>query len=204
MQYLGSFPRGDVVSFLFNTRALDNTPVAFLGTPLLTVIDVATGDVVEDDIAPDVNVGGRTGLNRASLDTSLAAYDGYTEFGVVVKQGTVDDISVANECLRTFSLNAGTLPADSINAAAISDAAVVKVQAGLPSATANADALLARHYRGGSANSPTVGEALASGLLRFTINTTTGVMTILHSDGSVAATRTLTRAALNAIVSSVP
>lgn len=60
-----------------------------------------------------------------------------------------------------------------------------------------ADALLARNQQGGSNNAPTVAAALAGGLLLFTISGTT--LTARHGDGTVAYTRTLTRAVLDAI-----
>jgi hypothetical protein len=54
-----------------------------------------------------------------------------------------------------------------------------------------ADAFAARNYRGGSNTSPTNAEVAASGLLDFAIVGTT--LTVKHSDGTTAFTRTLTR-----------
>lgn len=65
--------------------------------------------------------------------------------------------------------------------------------------TEAADALLARNQQGGSNNAPTVSQALASGLL--SIDRTGTVLTVKHGDGSVAFTRTITEAVLNAIKS---
>lgn len=59
------------------------------------------------------------------------------------------------------------------------------------SSTAVADALLTRFYRGGSNASPTLADLLAPGLCSFAI--AGNVLTVKHSDGSTAFTRTLTR-----------
>lgn len=63
-----------------------------------------------------------------------------------------------------------------------------------------ADALLARHQQGGSAGASgtKVSDALAGGLMSLTI--AGGVLTVKNADGSTAYTRTLTRSALDAIV----
>lgn len=60
--------------------------------------------------------------------------------------------------------------------------------------SAIADAHIVRSVKGGADSSPTMGEAASGGLLDFSINTTTGVMTVYKGDGvTVAYTRTLTR-----------
>lgn len=67
-----------------------------------------------------------------------------------------------------------------------------------------ADALLARNAKGaadGPANQ-SVSAAIAGGFMRFDI--TGGVMTVLYPDGTTAFTRTLTRAVLDAVRTSVP
>lgn len=60
-------------------------------------------------------------------------------------------------------------------------------------ATSVADALLARNQQGGSDSAPTVSDALAGGLLKFSINAGTGVITVQHGDDTTAFTRTLSR-----------
>jgi hypothetical protein len=69
---------------------------------------------------------------------------------------------------------------------------------------AMADALLARHQKGGSAGGAgtKVSDALAGGLMRLSISG--GVLTVLNGDGTTAYTRTLTRESLDAIITSVP
>lgn len=64
-----------------------------------------------------------------------------------------------------------------------------------------ADAILARNQQGGSNSTPTVSQALASGLFSITISG--GTLTVKHGDGTTAFTRTLTRSALDAIISAV-
>jgi len=73
----------------------------------------------------------------------------------------------------------------------------------LPTSVEIADALLIRNQKGGANSAPTVSDALAGGLFLLSINTGTGVLTVKHGDGTTAYTRTLTRAALDAIVAAV-
>jgi hypothetical protein len=77
---------------------------------------------------------------------------------------------------------------------------LTRVPGVVPTAVQNADALIARNQQGGSNNAPTVGTALAGGLMNFTIDPTTSVMTVKNGDGTAAYTRTLTRQQLNAII----
>lgn len=66
-----------------------------------------------------------------------------------------------------------------------------------------ADALLVRHQQGGAAGGAgtKVSDALAGGLMSLSI--AAGVLTVKNADGTTAYTRTLTRSALDAIVTAV-
>lgn len=68
-------------------------------------------------------------------------------------------------------------------------------------ALTHADALIARNQQGGSNAAPTVGAALAGGLMNFSI--AAGILTVKNGDGTTAYTRTLTRSQLDAIIGSV-
>jgi hypothetical protein len=202
VEYIGGFIAGSAVPFAFNTRSLASEAITFSGTPLMNVRRATTGAVIVSDLAPTVDVGGATGVNLVSIDTSDdAIFLPDQDYIIAVQQGTVDGVDVANQMLGRFSLNEGILPDNAVSAGAVSAAAVTKIQTGLPTAAQNADALLGRNQMGGSNAAPTVSTALAGGLMRFSINTTTGVMTVLNGDGTTAFTRTLTRADVDAIVS---
>lgn len=71
----------------------------------------------------------------------------------------------------------------------------------LPTAAENADALLGRNQQGGSNSAPTVAAAIAGGLMKISISGST--LTVLNGDGTTAYTRTISRSALDAIVSAV-
>ncbi len=66
------------------------------------------------------------------------------------------------ENMNPGSITASTFATDAISAAAMSAAAVTKIQAGLPTAVQNADALIARNIEGGSNSGRTVAQALAA------------------------------------------
>lgn len=122
--YIGSFLRGATVPIAFNTRDAAGTPITFGGTPRLRVLNAITLATVEADIVPTVDANGVTGQHVAAIDTSDAAYVGVDELAVSVQTGTVDGDTVVGEILRTFSLNAGVLPANAIPATAIATGAI--------------------------------------------------------------------------------
>jgi hypothetical protein len=66
---------------------------------------------------------------------------------------------------------------------------------------ANADALLARSRAGGANTAPTVADALAGGLMDIVISGTT--LTVRNGLGATVYTRTISRSAVDAIISSV-
>lgn len=249
MQNLESFIVGSPVALGFNTRAQSPpAPITFAGTPRLRVLNASNMALVEADIVPSIDVGGVTGRHLAVVDTDDPAYEAGNDYLIAVQAGTVDGVTVVGEILARFSLNPGTLPTNSVTAAAMASDAVIEIQSGLataaglasavdplptnaelataidpiattaelaaaqaaiiaavPTAVATADALLGRNQKGG-ANGPagqTVADALAGGLGIFSINTNSGVITIYNGDGTVMGTRNLTRASLNAIVSSL-
>lgn len=73
----------------------------------------------------------------------------------------------------------------------------------IPTAIQNADAFLNRNQQGGTNNAPHVKDAIAGGLMSFTINPSTGLLTVKNGDGTTAYTRTISRLALDAIISSL-
>lgn len=134
MIYLGSFTRGGTVPLPFPTRDGSGTLITFAGTPLLRTRNAATRAIIEDNLAPTVNVGSVTGQHTLTV-TLGASYDGITEVLVDVKQGTVDGVSVANEIIFRFSIDEGVLPAGAIDDDAVATSAVTKLQNGLALAT---------------------------------------------------------------------
>ena len=131
----------------------------------------------------------------------------------IVDQGTkaVEDQAFLVE---TYG-DANAMYPDDLSVASTADASSLRAAIGLASANLDtqldalptsveiADALLIRNQKGGANSAPTVSDALAGGLFLLSINTGTGVLTVKHGDGTTAYTRTLTRAALDAIVAAV-
>lgn len=220
-QNLGSFILGATISAFFNTQDASGEPVTFSGT--LRVINARTRAVVValQAFTANVTVDGApvVGLNAVDILASGAGWAAGEDYALQVITGDVDGISVAGRILATWSVNAGVLPTNSVNGDALAATAVAEIQAGLataagltatqaaviaavPTAAANADALLGRNQQGGSNAAPTVSAALAAGLMLIDISLSTGVMTVRNGDGTTAFQRNLTRAQLNAIVNS--
>jgi hypothetical protein len=131
MQHLGAFLRGSVVPVPFNTRTLPGVPITFADSPTFRVLNAATLAEIEDGLVPDVDVDGVIGSHVLLVDTDDPAYDGVDELVIQAEAGEVDGVSVVGENFRQFTLTDGELPTDSISAAAVSAAAVTKLQLGL-------------------------------------------------------------------------
>ena len=67
-----------------------------------------------------------------------------------------------------------------------------------------ADAIAARNYQGGSDSAPTNADIMAAGLLKFDMSPNGATISVYHNDGTtVAFTRTVTRAVLDAMLKMV-
>lgn len=141
----------------------------------------------------DLTLGGIAAAVRTELAVELARIDAAVSSRLAAAGYTAPPSAAANAAaVRTeLGTELGRLDVGVGTRAAPAD---------VPTALQNADALLARHQKGGSNTAPTVAQALASGLFLITIDA--GVMTVRHGDGTTAFTRTLTRAQLNAIIGS--
>jgi hypothetical protein len=113
------------------------------------------------------------GYLAASAQASIVAYDPYADGASVttIAAGVRTELTTELADVASIATGGSTLTA--------------------PERAAIADAIAARNYRGGSNTSPTNAEVAASGLLDFVISGTT--LTVKHSDGTTAFTRTLTR-----------
>jgi hypothetical protein len=133
----------------------------------------------------DVAIAGAAGGSFGALVNSI-----YARLGAPAGASMSADIALLLTDLLLVKAKTDNLPA---LPAAVAD---------IPTAVQHADALLGRNQQGGSNSAPRVSDALAGGLMKFTINPGTGVLTVLNGDGTTAFTRTLSRSALDAIVGS--
>lgn len=135
MQSLEAFVLGSTIPVTFNTQGLDQAPITFAGTPRLRVVLASDFSVILADIVPTVDAGGVTGRHRASIAATTPngfVVDG--EYIIEVQAGTVDGVSVVGKGIARFSLNSGSLPANSVNANALAADAVTEIQNGLATA----------------------------------------------------------------------
>lgn len=157
-------------------------------------------------------------LTQAESNTGLGTVRGWlqpTGCALTKFEGTVGPLESYDSPTTTIAIASGGITSssfatDAIDAAALAASAVSEIQAGLstasavsalPTATQIADAFLARNQKGGSNTAPTVADALASGLMSIVISG--GTMTVKNGDGTTAFTRTVSRSALDSIVSLV-
>jgi hypothetical protein len=103
--YLGNFKKGQTIVYRFNTRALDQSPITFSGSPS---IEVFKNSVTEstDGVTLSVDYDGVTGLNSVTITTASDGtfYDVGNDFDIVIASGTVDGVSVVGTKVATFSL----------------------------------------------------------------------------------------------------
>jgi hypothetical protein len=151
---------------------------------------------------------------QAAAAAALAAYGAATAPDVTAIKAKTDNLPSDPADASDIASSFGTVNTNLATVAGYLDTEIAAIKAktdnlpaspaatgDIPTAAQNADALLGRNQQGGSNTTPTVSQALAGGLMRFTIDTGTGVLTVLHGDGTTAYTRTLTREEQDAIIS---
>lgn len=154
----------------------------------LTQAECSVLGVIDGEVPASVP----NGCLAASLHGEIVDFDPYADGASVSTIAAGVRTELATELARMDAAISSRLDAAGVRTAIGLAAANLDVQLdALPTATENADALLARNQKGGSNGAPTVAAALAAGLLEFTISGST--LTVKHGDGTTAFTRQLTR-----------
>lgn len=102
---IGNFALGATIDKKFSTRTASGTPITFAGSPALAVYKDNNTAEVTTGLTLTVDFDGRAGLHHVRIVTSDAFYVA-GNYEVVVTSGTVDGVSVVNESVFSFSLEA--------------------------------------------------------------------------------------------------
>lgn len=104
-KYLGDFEKNDTISFKFTTyRPSTGAPFTLAGTPQVRVYKSNDPVEVDTGVTLSVDFDTKTGLNHVQIVTSDSWYDDPGQYEVVITQGTVDSVSVANACVGRFTI----------------------------------------------------------------------------------------------------
>lgn len=124
---LGNFKVGDTITYRFNTRKADGSPITFAGTPVISIYKDSVTETT-DGVVLTVDYDSRTGFHQVTIDTSINStfYVSGKDYDIVVTSGTVNSISVVGTKLSTFSLENRFL-----------NRALTEVGQGAPSASAS-------------------------------------------------------------------
>ncbi len=186
-------------------------PTGFLAATFPSGTLANTTNITAGTITTVTTVTGLTASNLdATITSRMATYTQPTGFLAATFPTTVaSPTNITTVAMVTNLTNAPTAgdftPAMKTSLNAATPVVTVSDKTGFSLSTSGqaavADKLLNRNQQGGADSAPTVSAALAGGLMEFVISGST--LTVKNGDGTTAYTRTLSRLALDAIISSV-